>query len=111
MAAYVPQRGDFVSLAFHARSGHEQAGHRPALVVSKDLFNRSTGMCMVCPVTNTRRDYPFHVTVPDGECVTGVVMVEQVTSIDFASRRAKRIGAASQAVLEETLAVLDACIY
>lgn len=61
MAAYVPHKGDFVLLTFDPQSGHEQRGRRPALVVSNDLFNKHTGLCIVCPVTNARCDYPFHV--------------------------------------------------
>lgn len=111
MAAYVPRKGDFVALTFDPQSGHEQRGRRPALVVSNDLFNRHTGLCIACPVTNSRRDYPFHVSIPDDCDVTGVVMVEQVKSIDFRARNAKRIGPAPDAVLEEVLSLLDACIY
>ena len=66
MAAYVPHKGDFVALTFDPQSGHEQRGRRPALVVSNDLFNKPTGLCIACPVTNTRRDYPFHVSIPEG---------------------------------------------
>lgn len=111
MAAYVPRKGDFITVAFDPCSGHEQSGRRPALVVSNDLFNMHTGMCVACPVTNTRHEYPFHVPIPEHPRVTGVVMVEQVKSIDFRSRHAKRIGAASDAVLQEVLSILDACIY
>lgn len=74
MATYVPRKGDFVAVTFDPQSGHEQRGRRPALVVSNDLFNTATGFCIACPVTNTRRDFPFHVSIPDGEAVTGVVM-------------------------------------
>jgi mRNA interferase MazF len=109
--AYLPRKGDFVALTFDPQSGHEQRGRRPALVVSNDLFNRHTGLCIACPVTNARRDYPFHVTIPDGCAVTGVVMVEQVKSVDFRARNVKRIGLAPDAVLDEVLSLLDACIY
>lgn len=111
MGTYVPRKGEFVALTFDPRTGHEQSGRRPALVVSNDLFNRHTGLCMVCPITNTHRDFPFHVRIPDGEEVNGVVMVEQLRSIDFSARRVKRIGAAPPAVLDEVLSILDACIY
>jgi mRNA interferase MazF len=111
MAAYVPSKGDFVTVTFDPQSGHEQRGRRPALVVSNDLFNKATGLCIACPVTNTRRDYPFHVSIPEGQDVAGVVMVEQVKSIDFRSRSVKRIGTAPEPVLEEVLSILDACIY
>lgn len=111
MAAYVPRKGDFVALTFDPQSGHEQRGRRPALVVSNDLFNKATGLCIACPVTNTRRDFPFHVSIPEGEVVTGVVMVEQVKSIDYRARSVKRIGSAPEPVLQEVLSILDACIY
>ena len=111
MAAYVPRKGDFVALTFDPRAGHEQSGRRPALVVSNDLFNKATGLCIACPVTNTRRDYQFHVSIPDDQGVTGVVMVEQVKSLDFRSRNVKRIGSAPEPVLDEVLSMLDACIY
>jgi mRNA interferase MazF len=111
MAAYVPRKGDFVAVTFDPQAGHEQRGRRPALVISNDLFNKATGLCIACPVTNARRDYPFHVSIPDGESVTGVVMVEQVKSLDFRSRNVKRIGTAPEPVLEAVLSILDACIY
>ena len=111
MAEYVPRKGDLVALTFDPQSGHEQRGRWPALVVSNDLFNKHTGLCIVCPITNTRRDYPFHVSIPEGHNVTGFVMVEQVKSIDFRSRKARRVGRAPAPVLEEVMSILDACIY
>ncbi len=107
----MPRKGDFVALMFDPQSGHEQRGRRPALVVSNDLFNRHTGLCIVCPVTTARRDHPFHVAIPDGCAVSGVVTVEQVKSIDFRARGVKRIGPAPDAVVDEALSLLDACIY
>lgn len=111
MAEYVPRKGDLIALTFDPQSGHEQRGRRPALVVSNDLFNKHTGLCIACPITNTHRDYPFHVSIPEGQDVTGFVMVEQVKSIDFRSRKARRIGKAPAQVLEEALSILDACLY
>lgn len=111
MAAYVPRKGDFVAVTFDPQSGHEQRGRRPALVVSNDLFNKSTGLCILCPITNTRREYPFHVAVPQGSQVTGFVMVEQVKSLDYRARDVKRIAPAPEAIIEEVLSILDACIY
>ena len=111
MARYVPEQGDFVAVTFDPQSGHEQRGRRPALVVSKRLFSRGTGLAIVCPLTNTDRGFPFHVPVVGADSVTGFVMVEQVKSIDFHSRRAKRIGRAGDELLSDVLSVLDACIY
>ena len=92
MARYIPRKGDLIAISFDPQSGHEQRGRRPALVVSNDLFNRHTGLCLACPVTSTKRDFPFHVAIPAGGGVTGFVLVEQVKSIDFRTRRAKRLG-------------------
>ena len=111
MADYVPAKGDLIALTFDPQSGHEQRGRRPALVVSNDLFNKHTGLCIACPITNRRRDYPFHVAMPEDKVVTGFIMVEQVKSIDYRTRKAKRLGKAPASVLDEVLSLLDACIY
>jgi mRNA interferase MazF len=111
MATYVPARGDYIVVSLDPQSGHEQRGRRPALVVSHDLFNRHTGLCIVCPITSTRRDFPFHVGLPGDGNAAGFVMVEQVKSIDYRSRDAKRIGQAPDDVLEAALALLDACLF
>ena len=111
MAAYVPHRGDFIAVTFDPQSGHEQKGRRPALVISHHLFNKHTGLAIVCPITRTDRDFPFHVSIGGRGQVTGFVMAEQIKSIDFRARRATRIAKAPPAVLEEVLALLDACLY
>jgi mRNA interferase MazF len=111
MPRYVPQKGDFITLSFDPQSGHEQKGRRPALVVSNDLFNRHTGLAMVCPITNTDRSIPFHVSIPAETNLTGFVMVEQVKSVDYVSRKAKRIDKAPTELLEEVLGILDAVLY
>jgi mRNA interferase MazF len=111
MADFVPRKGELITLSFDPQSGHEQRGRRPALVVSNDLFNKHTGWCIACPITNTRRGYPFHVAIPDGAAATGFIMVEQVKSIDFRARKAKPLGKAPNAVIDEVLSILDACLY
>ncbi len=111
MPSYVPKQGDFVSVTFDPQSGQEQKGRRPALVLSKDAFNRGTGLAIVCPVTNRHRGFPFHVAVPKGSGLTGFVMVEQVKAIDFRARGARRIKRAPDDLLAEVLSILDACIY
>ena len=111
MAAYIPKQGDIIAITFDPQSGHEQKGRRPAFVVSKDLFNRSTGLAIVCPITNTERSFPFHIPMPKDNKLTGFIMVEQVKSVDFWSRRAKRIEHGSDELLTEVLSILDACIY
>lgn len=111
MARYIPERGDLIALTFDSQSGHERKGRRPALVISHYLFNKHTGLAIVCPITSTERGFPFHVGVTGSPKVNGFVMVEQVKSIDFRARSAKRIAKAPQPVLDEILSILDACIY
>ncbi|MFH2064341.1 MAG: type II toxin-antitoxin system PemK/MazF family toxin [Pseudomonadota bacterium] len=111
MAGYIPKQGDIIAITFDPQSGHEQKGRRPAFVVSKDLFNRSTGLAIVCPITNTDRGFPFHVPIPNDSELTGFIMVEQVKSVDFRSRHAKCIERSNDLLLSEVLSLLDACIY
>ena len=111
MPSYVPRKGDLVALTFDPQAGHEQKGRRPALIISNDLFNKATGLAIACPITNLDRGYPFHVRISDGLPVTGLVMVDQVKSIDFHARKAKRIAKAPGELLNEVLSILDACIY
>ncbi len=111
MAAYIPRKGDYVSFSFDPQSGHEQKGWRPALVISNTAFNQHTGLAIVCPLTRTDRGFPFHVPVEENSRMTGFVMVEQVKSIDFRARGARRLGTASEIVVDEVLSLLDACIY
>ena len=111
MAAYIPKQGDIITITFDPQSGHEQKGRHPAYVVSKELFNRSTGLAIVCPITNTDRAFPFNVPVPKNSNLTGFIMVEQVKSVDFHSRQAKRIERGNDELLSNVLSILDACIY
>jgi mRNA interferase MazF len=111
MAAYIPAKGDLIAVTFDLQSGHEQKGRRPALVISNDLFNQQTGMAIVCPITNTQRNIPFHIALPEESSVTGFVMVEQVKAIDFRSRGARHIEKISIPGLNEVLSILDACVY
>ena len=110
MSKYVPRKGDFVSLSFDPQSGHEQKGRRPALVISNYLFNRHTGLAIVCPITNTNRNIPFHLEVPATSPLTGYVMVDQVKSVDYVARRAKFIEQAPNELVADALEVLDVCI-
>ena len=111
MAAYVPRQGDLVALDFDPQSGHEQKGRRSALLVSKDAFNKGTGMAICCPITNTDRRVPFHVPITGRTSLTGFVMCEQVKSLDYRSRKMKLIERAPQDLLEDVLAIVDASVF
>jgi mRNA interferase MazF len=110
MPAYVPEKGDFITLSFDPQSGHEQKGRRPALVISNFLFNKATGLAIVCPITNTNRNIPFHLPIPDASSLTGFVMAEQVKSVDYNARKAKFVGKAMAQFVKDVIAVVDACI-
>ena len=107
---YIPKKGDLITLSFDPQSGHEQKGRRPALVISNDLFNQHTGLAIVCPITNTNRQIPFHLPIPAASSLTGFVMVEQVKSIDYDSRKAKFVEKASRQLLLDVLSVHNVCI-
>ena len=111
MQPHIPTKGDFIIVTFDPQSGHEQKGRRPALVVSNKAFNQATGLSIVCPITNTDRHIPFHVSITNESNLTGYIMVEQVKAIDYKSRQIKFIEKASESILNEVLSVLDACIY
>jgi mRNA interferase MazF len=108
MARYIPAKGDFITLSFDPQSGHEQRGRRPGLVVSNHLFNKHTGLALVCPLTNTDRKIPFHLPVSDTGKVGGFVMVDQVKSVDYVARKASFIARAPAELVEDVLAVLEA---
>ena len=80
---YIPEKGDFIALTFNPQSGHEQKGRRPALVISNTLFNKKTGLAIVCPITNTDRKIPLHTKISENCILTGFVMVEQIKSVDY----------------------------
>ncbi len=101
MARYVPDRGDLVWLEFNPQAGHEQAGHRPALVVSPRVYNGKVGLALVCPLTTRLKGYPFEVVLPDGK---SAVLADQLKSLDWRARRAKRMGVAPSSVVAEVIA-------
>lgn len=86
---YVPQRGDIVWLSFQPQTGREQAGRRPALVLSPAAYNAKVGLGLFCPITSRVKGYPFEVTIPPGLAVAGVVLSDQVRSLDWRARRAE----------------------
>lgn len=110
MAIYTPEKGDFITLSFDPQSGHEQKGRRPAIVVSNYLFNKATGLAIVCPITNTDRKIPFHLAVPPKSSLTGFMMIEQVKSVDFTSRNVKFVEKATEEFIDDVIAVIDICI-
>jgi len=109
-AAYVPDRGDIVWISFDPQAGHEQAGRRPALVLSPALYNRITRLALLCPITNRVKGYLYEVQFPAGLAVTGVVLSDQVKNLDWHVRNAVFICKAPQNVMTEVLQKLGSLL-
>jgi mRNA interferase MazF len=103
-----PDAGDVVWLEFDPRAGHEQGGHRPALVLSPKTYNVATGLMICCPMTTKSKGYPFGVAIAGKE--TSVVLSDQVKSLDWRARKARRKGTVSKAELAEVRGKLRALI-
>jgi mRNA interferase MazF len=106
--SHVPDAGDIVWLRFDPQAGHEQAGHRPAVVLSPAAYNAKTSLMICCPMTTQIKNYPFEVLIAGA--VPSVVLADQVKSLDCRRRRAKRKGRVSAAELEEVRAKVRALI-
>jgi mRNA interferase MazF len=105
-ARYVPERGDILWLTFDPQAGHEQAGRRPALVLSPAAYNRRASLALVCPITNQPKGYPFEVALPEGSVISGVILADHVKSADWAARRAQFAAKVSADVLADVTAKL-----
>jgi len=110
MSAAVPAKGDFVSFFSGGQAGHEQKGRRPALVISNGSFNKLTGIAFVCPITNADRGYPFHIAIPPGHKVSGVVMADQLKAVDYKERKFAFLAQAPTGLLDEVLGVIGRII-
>ena len=107
---YCPKRGDVVWLSFTPQKGHEQAGYRPALTLSPESYNRKVGLAIFCPITSQAKGYPFEVVIPAGLEASGVVLSDQVKSLDWQARNARFSCNLPRAALEEVLGRLDSLI-
>ena len=89
--AYVPERGDVVWLTFDPQAGHEQAGRRLAIVVSPRAYNEKVGLALFCPLTARRKGYPYEIEIPRDLAISGVVLSDQLKSLDWRARKAEFI--------------------
>lgn len=108
MPGYVPDAGDIVWLQFDPQAGHEQAGHRPALVLSPASYNGKRGMMICCPMTSRSKGYVFEVAV--GDTAGSVILADQIKSVDWRARRATRKGKVPTATLLDVRAKLKALL-
>ena len=107
---YVPQRGDAVGITLNPQAGHEQAGRRPAVVLSPAAYNGKVGLAILCPVTNQIKGYPFEVVLPPGLPLTGAILADQVKCLDWRARKAELICALPPRIVAEVLQKLGALL-
>ena len=103
---YVPSCGDIVWLTFNPQTGHEQSGRRPAVVISPKIYNEKSGLSLFCPITSKSKGYPFEVELPKEVNVTGVILSDQVKSLDWRVRKAEFKESLPEEVIDEVLAKL-----
>jgi mRNA interferase MazF len=104
--AYIPMQGDIIYIEFNPQAGHEQKGKRPALVVSNFTYNRFTKLAMVCPITNTNKEFPLHLSLDERTKTTGVIMCEQVKALDIYARGASYYEKVPTDIIEEALDII-----
>ena len=107
---YVPDRGDLIWVEFQPQSGHEQRGLRPAMVLSPKSYNQKTSLAILCPITNKEKGYPFEVKLTQNVPVAGVILSDQIKSLDWEARNAKFICKLDIDVIDEVLGKIKALI-
>ena len=100
---YVPDRGDVVWITLSPQAGHEQAGRRPALVLSPSTYNGRVGLAILCPITRQRKGYPFEVPIPEGLLAKGVILADQIKCLDWQARRARWLCTLPRETVSEVL--------
>jgi mRNA interferase MazF len=105
--AYVPECGDVVWITLNPQAGHEQAGRRLAVVLSPAAYNGKVGLAILCPITRQVKGYPFEVEIPGGLAVSGVILADQVKSLDWRAREAELVGRLPAATVAEVLQKLN----
>lgn len=109
-STYVPDRGDIAWLEFTPQAGHEQMGTRPAIVLSSKNYNQKVGLAVFCPVTGQKKGYPFEVEIPSNSMITGVVLSDQIKSLDWHARQARYAMKVPISVLQECLQKIKALL-
>ncbi len=110
MARYIPDQGDVVWVSFNPQAGHEQAGLRPAMVISPSAYNAKVGLALMCPITSHIKGYTFEVPLPAGFSVRGVVLSDQVKSLDWRARKSQFIERLPAIVAKEVIAKIQAIL-
>ncbi|NJR14550.1 MAG: endoribonuclease MazF [Calothrix sp. CSU_2_0] len=108
---YIPDRGDIVYLNFDPTKGHEQRGKRPAFTVSPAGYNSRTSLALFMPITSQQKGYPFEVILPEIMKISGVILTDQIKSLDWQARNAEFVEKASQNLIEEVQAKIEPLIF
>jgi mRNA interferase MazF len=106
MAEYVPSMGDLIWLDFSPQFGREQAGRRPAVVLSPRFYNQNAGLVIACPITSKAKGYPFEVPMPLGSRIQGVILADHLKSLDWRLRQAEKAGRTPAATLEQVREII-----
>lgn len=107
MPRYVPNRGDVVWMSFDPQAGHEQKGRRPGLILSPAAYNARSGLTLCCPITSQIKGYPFETPLSPAERVQGVILCDQVRSLDWRARKVRLIERAARDCVEDVLAKIE----
>jgi len=109
--AYIPDRGDAVWITLNPQAGHEQAGRRPAVVLSPSAYNGKVGLAILCPITNQIKGYPFEVIIPPGPAIRGAILADQVKSLDWRARKTELICKLPTGTVGEVLLKLGTLLF
>ncbi|MCH5583790.1 endoribonuclease MazF [Shimazuella sp. AN120528] len=109
--SYTPKQGDIIWMQFNPQAGHEKSGHRPAIVISPEVYNQKTGLAILCPITSKVKDHPFEVLLPENFPVQGAILSDQIKNMDWRVRGAKFIGEIPNEILEEVREKLELLIF
>jgi len=107
MDGYIPNRGDIVWINFNPQAGHEQAGRRPALILSPKDYNSKVGLAILCPITSKKKGYPFEVQISEGLPISGVILSDQAKSMDWKIRNTEFICKLGNQSVEQVLQRLN----
>jgi len=110
MSLYIPNSGDIVWIMFNPQAGHEQSGHRPALVLSPAAYNAKVGLAILCPITSQVKGYPFEVKIPEGLEISGAILSDQVKNLDWKARKAQFVCKLPSNVFNEVVQKLGTLI-
>jgi mRNA interferase MazF len=104
---FIPDRGDIIWITLNPQAGHEQAGRRPAVILSPAAYNKKVGLALLCPITSQVKGYPFEVVIPAGLKISGVILSDQVKSLDWKARQAELICRLPVQTVDEILQKLN----